>query len=281
LGAELDSVTNYPLRRLMLDFILGRADASRLRQDIMSLYENNPPQQFFSAVNMTGGHDCARLLTELMADLPAALPGEQREGIKLARLKFFILWQMTSPGVPCLYYGDETGVIEGGKDPDNRGAYPCGLENEEIREYFHTMTALRHHYDVLRSGSWESLHADGGAFAYVRAIEGGRDLFGQEKQDNVAVVLLNRDVAEEAFFDLDLSAWCEGALIDPLGHYNEITLQRNHLQIVLGPLQGRLLLRDRWGANGLARRESGILLHPTSLPSPGGLATWERRHTSL
>lgn len=271
LGAELDSVTNYPLRRLMLDFILGRADAGSMQQDIMSLYENYPPQQFYSAVNMTGSHDCSRLLTELMADLPADLPAEQQEALKLARLKFFVLWQMTFPGVPCVYYGDETGVMEGGEDPENRGAYPWGLENEEIRAYFQTMIALRNHYDVLRSGSWESLHADGSAYAYVRVIEGGQDLFGQEKQDNVAVVLLNRDGEKEAFFDLDLSTWCEGNLIDPLDHYNEIPLQQSRLKIGLGPLQGRLLLRDRFRANSLARRESGILLHPTSLPSPGGI----------
>ncbi|MEW5921441.1 MAG: bifunctional glycogen debranching protein GlgX/4-alpha-glucanotransferase [Bacillota bacterium] len=271
LGVELDSVTNYPLRRLMLEFILGRTDAEQMQQAVMNLYENYPPQHFYSAVNMTGSHDCPRLLTELVADLPGDLPAEQQEALKLTRLKLFVLWQMTFPGVPCVYYGDETGIMEGGPDPENRGPYPWGLENEEIREHFQTMIALRNHYDVLRSGTWEALHASGGAYAYLRAIEGGRDLFGQEKQDNVAVVLLNRDREQEAVFDLDLSPWCEGTLVDPLDDYSEIPLQGNRLQISLGPLQGRLLLRDRWGANRQARRESGILLHPTSLSSPGGI----------
>jgi len=243
LGAELDSVTNYPLRRIMLDFILGRSDAGRTRQDIMNLYENYPPRHFYSTMNMTGSHDSARLLTELAAGLPTDLPAEQQEAMRLARLKLFALWQMTFPGVPCIYYGDETGVMDGEKDPENRGAYPWGRENAEIREYFQTMIALRNHYDVLRSGSWETLYADGGAYAYVRAITGGRDLFGQEKEDNIAVILLNRDEERDVYFALDLSAWCAGTLIDPLNRYKEIPLRENRLKISLGPLQGRLLLR--------------------------------------
>jgi 4-alpha-glucanotransferase len=174
-----------------------------------------------------------------------------------ARLKLFVLWQMTFPGVPCIYYGDETGVMEGEKDPENRAAYPWGRENEEIREYFQTMIALRNQYDVLRSGNWEALHADGGAYAYVRSIAGGRDRFGQEKEDNIAVILLNRDVEKDASFDLDLSAWCAGTkagtragtLLDPLDHYKETAFRENRLNISLKPLQGRLLLRNRWDTN--------------------------------
>ncbi len=271
LGLELDSVTNYPLRRLMLDFILGRAEAEKVQQEIMNLYENYPLQHFYSAVNMTGSHDCARLLTELRAGLPADLPQEKEEALKLARLKLFVLWQMTFPGVPCIYYGDETGVMEGGEDPENRSSYPWGLENEEVRRYFQTMIALRNHYDVLRSGSWKNVYAAGGAYAYVREIKGGVDVFGQEKMDNMAIVLLNREPEREAAFDLDLSPWCGGVLVDPLDHYRELALEDGRLRLTLGPLEGRLLLRDRWGANRLARRESGILLHPTSLPSPGGI----------
>jgi 4-alpha-glucanotransferase len=167
------------------------------------------------------------------------LPAAQQEAIRLARLKLYVLWLMTFPGVPCIYYGDETGVMEGEKDPQNRGAYPWGRENVEIRAYFQTMIALRNHCDVLRSGSWEALHAKGSAYAYVRAIAGGRDL---------AVILLNRDAQKDAGFDLDLSAWCAGTpevtLLDPLDQYKEIPLRQNRLRISLRPLQGRLLLRS-------------------------------------
>ena len=271
LGEELDTVTNYPLRRVMLDFIIGRKDGLKMQQDIMNLYENYPLQHFYSAVNMTGSHDVPRLLTELVADLPDDLSTDKRAELKLARLKLFVLWQMTFPGVPCVYYGDEAGM-EGGRDPENRGAFPWGREEEEIRETFRTLIALRNHYDVLRSGSWETLYAKGSAYAYVRVIENGRDPFDQEMLDNVALVLINRDLQKDVVFNLDLGRWDGVSFVDPLDNYTEAPLQQgNRLQITLPPLQGRLLLRDRWSANKEMQRSSGILLHPTSLPSPGGI----------
>ncbi len=270
LGDELDGVTNYPLRRLMLDFIIGNTDGQKLQQAVMNLYENYPPQHFYAAVNMTGSHDVPRLLTELATDLPDHLPAEVQADIKLARLQLFVLWQMTFPGAPCVYYGDEAGM-EGGQDPENRGAFPWGQEDEKIRETFRTLIALRNHYDVLRNGAWEPLRAEGSAYAYLRVIENGKDPFGQEMQSNVAVVLLNRDREQEAAFDLDLNQWGGASFVDPLENYREIPLQENRLQISVPPLQGRLLLQDRFSTNKNMQRSCGILFHPTSFPSPGGI----------
>ena len=46
-------------------------------------------------------------------------------------LKIAVLLQMTLPGVPLIYYGDEA-WLKGGKDPDNRKPYPWGKENIEV-----------------------------------------------------------------------------------------------------------------------------------------------------
>ena len=46
LGEELDSTTNYPLRRIWLDFILGRINADETHRRIMALYENYPKESF-------------------------------------------------------------------------------------------------------------------------------------------------------------------------------------------------------------------------------------------
>ena len=40
---------------------------------------------------------------------------------------------MTFPGVPCIYYGDETG-LEGHDDPYNRSTYPWAWK---IKKSFH------------------------------------------------------------------------------------------------------------------------------------------------
>lgn len=41
----------------------------------------------------------------------------------MSRLWLTVLLQMTLPGVPCVYYGDERGM-EGFRDPYNRAAFP-------------------------------------------------------------------------------------------------------------------------------------------------------------
>jgi glycosidase len=59
--------------------------------------------------NMLDSHDTERLRTLCRGEW--------------ARQRQAVLFQMTYPGVPCIYYGDEVGM-EGGRDPDNRRAMP-------------------------------------------------------------------------------------------------------------------------------------------------------------
>ena len=67
--------------------------------------------------------------------------------------------QMTYPGAPTIYYGDEVGVT-GGDDPDNRRTYPWadlgGKPDLELLVRFKQLTALRHQHAVLRRGSLEA-----------------------------------------------------------------------------------------------------------------------------
>ena len=60
-------------------------------------------------LNLLGSHDMARFLTLARGD---------RSALRLATL-----FQMTYPGAPSIYYGDEIGMA-GGHDPANRGAFP-------------------------------------------------------------------------------------------------------------------------------------------------------------
>ncbi len=270
LGEELDSTMNYPFRRILLDFFLGKKDAQEAHMALMSLYENYPREHFYNALNLAGSHDVARIRTELGRGLPASLDLHHKEDILLQRQQLFSLLQFTFPGVPCIYYGDEAG-LEGGKDPENRKTYPWGEENQELVEWYKTISALRNHYDVLQTGAWQLLHAEGPVYGFMRIIENGWDIFGQPKKDNTAVVLFNRDMEQSAALSLDLSPWCEGNLVDVLADYKAFPLQEGRLELSLKPLEGRLLLQDRWSSNYQEFRESGVLLHPTSLPSPFGI----------
>jgi 4-alpha-glucanotransferase/glycosidase len=164
LGEELDSVMNYPLRDVLLKYMLGRESARDAALRIMSLYENYPQENFRATMNLLGSHDRIRILT-LLGDAPPerSLTATEREEYRLSapareravrRLKLMVLLQMTLPGVPCVYYGDEAGM-EGYSDPYNRGTYPWGREDREILEWHKQMIWLRREYDVLRKGEFK------------------------------------------------------------------------------------------------------------------------------
>lgn len=120
-GGELNAVMNYPLRSMLIDFVNGQLSAAGFVRQLMTLKENYPPNAFAFNFNNIGTHDTARILT--------VLNGDRR---KLQLIVSLLYWL---PGVPCLYYGDEAGLI-GGKDPDNRAFYPWGHEDQAILDMY-------------------------------------------------------------------------------------------------------------------------------------------------
>lgn len=139
LGNELDSVTNYPYKNIILDFLNGYITSKDFYKVIMSIKENYPTENFYANMNLLGNHDTERILTAL------------NENIK--KLKLAICIQMTLPGVPLIYYGDEAGLL-GHKDPENRKAYPWGRENKEILEHYSFFGNFRKNEEVLKKGEF-------------------------------------------------------------------------------------------------------------------------------
>ena len=98
---------------------------------------------------------------------------------------------MTFPGVPSIYYGDEVGVV-GEKDPLNRRTYPWGRENEEILNWYKKITSIRSSIDVFKTGSFKSLNLKKNIYGFIREIKNSKDIFNQDREDNIAVVLVNK-----------------------------------------------------------------------------------------
>ncbi|MPQ43315.1 glycoside hydrolase family 13 protein [Clostridium tarantellae] len=138
-GKELDSVTNYPLREIILSFVQGYIDSVTFAKKIMNLKENYPKENFFSCMNLLGNHDTERVLTRL---------NNRMELLKLA-----ICMQMTLPGVPLVYYGDEAGS-KGSKDPDNRKTFPWGKENIEVLKLYKTLINIRTENEIFTKGDF-------------------------------------------------------------------------------------------------------------------------------
>lgn len=180
LGDELDSVMNYPLRDILIGYLKGAYSVATAVRRLMSLYENYPRENFYAAFNMIGSHDRVRILSLLGKEMEAEhvrddsgtyfhLSDEERY-IAKKRLRLLVLMQMTHPGVPCIYYGDEAGM-EGGADPYNRGTYPWEKENTEIKELYQTAIALRKEYDVFVDGSFEPFSIGEDVYGYRRKSE--------------------------------------------------------------------------------------------------------------
>lgn len=253
LGDELDSVMNYPWRQVLLDFFLMRTDGERTHQRLMSLYENYPLQHFYSTMNFLGTHDTARILTimgegyqpEDLSDNELAkvkLSSEQLQ-LGLKRLKLLFLWQMTFPGVPCIYYGDEAG-LEGQRDPLCRRPYPWGRENKELVQWCQKLISLRRHHPCLTTGAWVPLITTGDVYSYLRVITGGKDVFGQEQPNGLIVVVINRHPTETVTVELNLSNWHQEQLTDVLAddlHQSTLKVEHGLVQFSLAPLSGKIL----------------------------------------
>ncbi len=123
-----------------------------------------------SAMNQLSNHDHSRFLTRTnrtRGRIGTDGAEKANEGIHVAVFREAVMVQMTWPGAPTLYYGDEAGLC-GWTDPDNRRTYPWGNEDFQLIEYHRYMIRLHKNLPALRKGSIKPLRADWHLIAYGR-----------------------------------------------------------------------------------------------------------------
>ena len=175
---ELDSCMNYPFRTAIINFLRERDDGSALKNTVMTIAENYPPQVLLCNMNLLGTHDTPRILTALVDDFDGSreqkakrhLSPTQRQ-IAKERLMLATLLQFTLPGAPSIYYGDEA-LMEGYKDPFNRRTYPWGREDLPLLEHFRQLGRLRKEQEALRSGDLEFFQAGDQLLGFSRSLNG-------------------------------------------------------------------------------------------------------------
>ena len=127
-------------------------------------------QSVLVAMNQLSNHDHSRFLTrtnQIVGRIGTAGAKMAEFGINYGIFREAIMVQMTWPGAPTLYYGDEAGVC-GWTDPDNRRTYPWGFEDFELIEYHRYLIDLHKKLPALRRGSLKQLLADRQLIAYGR-----------------------------------------------------------------------------------------------------------------
>lgn len=109
-----------------------------------------------SQLNILSSHDTARALS---------VASDDKDSVALA-----VLLQMTFPGAPSLYYGDEVG-LGGGLDPDCRRVFPePAAWDQSLLSLHKQLIALRHAHPALRTGRYRCLLVEGEVYGLSRSL---------------------------------------------------------------------------------------------------------------
>lgn len=157
------------------------------------------------------GHYLAHYLSS--HDEPMAL---YELGNDVAKFKLCVALQMTSFGIPVIYYGEEVGR-RGDAWPTNRSDMPWGARpvppgkdirrDELLRDYYKRLIALRRAHPALARGEFRALVTDGDLLVFAREDVAAKD---------VVIVAVNRGV-QDAIATVPLPAgWKAGAVREAL-----------------------------------------------------------------
>ena len=277
LGSELDSAMNYPFRDMVIGFLTGGTDAHDAAEVIESLRENYPPEALRCALNLLGSHDKPRILT-VLGDMPdeSTLTEAQRAAWKLpdnriglAKSRFWLatLMQMTFPGVPSIYYGDEAGM-QGLSDPCNRGPFPWGDEDGDTLIMIKNAAGLRRALPFLADGAIEARAINDDLLAFTRRGAGGQAL----------TVLVNRSLGTTHTARIPMLG---EAAVDVISGADVAADANDTASVRLYPLgSAAVYFHPRQRLQKRLEGGAGVVCHITSVPNgghPGTLGEPARR----
>ena len=234
LGGEWDAVMNYQFSTAVLslwrdtpfndnDHAPGTSAGeltpltpTEFDERIQNLMERYNPESLQAMLNLFDSHDTNRALFMLDPNTnqndPALYQNPMYDwSFAIERLKGAVAVQMTMPGAPTIYYGDEVGLVgpvayANGKwedDPYNRQPYPwldesgtpyyTHLQSEDgqavLRDYYTILATARNAHPALRTGDYRTLLADDdlSLYAYGRRLPG----------EDAGIVVINRSTSDQ------------------------------------------------------------------------------------
>lgn len=145
--------------------------------------------------NITGNQDRARFTSyadgSVRFDEDAKLAGwtrkiENKDESGFEKMKMLNAFLLTTPGIPCIYYGDEIGM-PGGNDPDNRRMMKFenwNPEQQKLHDITSKLVKLRRNNLALTYGDVLMLKNDDEALVYLRTYFGKHVLVILDKMVN-------------------------------------------------------------------------------------------------
>jgi Bacterial Ig-like domain/Starch binding domain/Alpha amylase, catalytic domain/Fibronectin type III domain len=226
-----------------------------------SVQEDYPPEAWYALMNLVDSHDTNRVLIPLDQD---GDPTDEDYSDGKARQNLLAIVQMTMPGAPTIYYGDEVGLVGYGQasttnpggvyysDPYNRQPYPWTDEpgyddlpawrqqDTTLLAHYTTLTGIRSAHPALRTGSFDTLLVDDTAQVYA---------YGRKLAGDAAIVIVNRSgtlQGTEQVVTVDVTGYLpEGtALADELNTPDTCTVTAGQIQVAVPPMWGAILTVD-------------------------------------
>lgn len=148
------------------------------------------------------------------------------------KVKLYLAYLLTIPGVPAIYYGDEIGMT-GATDPDNRRMMRFddelnNLEKQMLKET-RKIIQLRKQHSALRHGDFQSLFTNENCFVYLRS----------DMHERVLVVLNKSARPQKIDINLPEFYHIENALDTVTGE--EYDIQQNILSLNLPAIGWKVL----------------------------------------
>ena len=259
-GDEWDSVMNYdafmePVTWFLTGMekhsdeyrgdLLGNAD--HFMNAMKHHMANMMTPSLQTAMNQLSNHDHSRFLTRTNHKVGRVGQLGSRaaeEGVSLAVMREAIIMQMTWPGAPTLYYGDEAGLC-GFTDPDNRRTYPWGREKRDLINFYREMIQIHRKSLALRKGSIKMLKAEPDLLAYGR-------FWGNEQ---IVVIINNSDHLKEVRVPVWQAEVAEGHNMARvmysyedgyIGEFEEYIVKEGNISLMMGKKSAIVLKNKKW-----------------------------------
>jgi alpha-glucosidase len=209
-------------------------------------------------MNELSNHDHSRFLTRtnrIVGRLGTHSTETAGQGISKAVFREAVVVQMTWPGSPTIYYGDEAGLV-GWTDPDCRRTYPWGHEDAELIEMHKALTKLRKDNPVFAEGSIKPVFADTGIICYSRFQDDICSIVScnnMEETKTISIPVRDIGIPDGHSFSIIFRT-------DQNGFYRQEektdSVKNGELKIELGPQSAVIMFKTGRIKNGTSKQDS-------------------------
>ena len=226
-GDEMDAGFDFGFQGSALAFVQGRGRTIAFDRYLKSRAKVRPG---YLLAHFLSSHDVQGALYQLEGDVK--------------RFRLMAVLQLTSSGIPTLYYGEEV-ARPGGDWPANRSDMPWGSRDvkpgagkprdEDLRKLYQKLIAIRRAHPALSRGTHEGVSTDGDLYLYLRH---------DAESGDAVMVAINRSEQPAKVSVPWPAAWGATAAEDLL---NGGQLQGPTLELTVEPLSARILGRTQRG----------------------------------